>query len=236
MSSATDLWHRVTAAAPPPSREVVIGTMLLALVIVCWAPVWRVARSGITLAHEGSHAIAALSVGRSLHGVHVHRDTSGVTVSRGPARGSGAIATFAAGYPGPAVLGALGAWVLSRGYAAGVLWAVLLVLAAMTLQIRNWYGALVMLVCALPVAAITWWCTAPVQSGFAHLLMWFLLLGSPRTVLDLARNRRYESGRSDADQLAALTRVPAVLWIAAFALISLAVTVLGGALLLGRVG
>ena len=235
MSSATDLWDRVSASAPPPSHEVVVGTALLALVVVCWTPVWRVARSGITLAHEGSHAIAALSVGRSLHGVRVHRDTSGVTVSRGPARGMGSIVTFAAGYPGPAVLGALGAWALSRGYAAGVLWAVLLVLAAMTVQIRNWFGALTVLACALPVGAITWWCAAPVQSGFAHLLMWFLLLGSPRTVVDLYRNRRYESGRSDADQLAALTRVPAVLWIAAFGLISAAVTVLGGALLLGRV-
>ncbi len=236
MSSAADIWGRVVAVAPHPAPEVVLATALVAVAIVVWSPSWRVARSGITVAHEGSHAIAALVCGRSLHGVRVHRDTSGVTVSRGPARGVGAVLTFAAGYPGPALLGALGAWVLSRGYAAGVLWAVLMVLAAMTLQIRNWFGALVIFACAIPVGGVTWWADPAAQSVSADVLMWFLLLGAPRTVLDLHRAGCYETGPSDADQLAALTGLPAGLWVIFFAAASLAAAVLGGALLLGRVG
>lgn len=236
MTSAADLWDRVTAVAPTPSREVVLGSALIALVAVCWPAVWRVTRVGITIAHEGSHSVAALLCGRSLHGVRVHRDTSGVTVSRGAARGAGAVLTFAAGYPGPAVLGALGAWVLARGYAAGVLWGTLVVLAALSLQIRNWFGALAIVACVAPIAAITWWSDASYQSAFAHLLMWFLLFSAPRTVLDLHRGRRHEGGRSDADQLAVLTKIPALLWVAIFALLSLVVAALGAGLLLGRVG
>lgn len=236
MTSAADLLNRVVAVAPEPAPPVVIGTAVVALSIVGWPCAWRIARTGITVAHEGSHAIAALICGRSLHGMRVHRDTSGVTVSRGPARGLGAVLTFAAGYPGPALLGALGAYVLSRGYAAGVLWAVVLVLAALTLQIRNWFGALVMLACFLPVGAITWWGDTAVQAVFAYVLMWFLLLGAPRTVLDLHRARSYERGSSDADQLGALTGVPSAAWVFLFATVSLVAAVLGGALLLGRVG
>lgn len=236
MTGAADIWDRVVLVAPQPSPAIVLGTAVLAACIVGWSASWRVTRAGITVAHEGSHAFTALACGRSLHGVRVHRDTSGVTVSRGPARGVGAVLTFAAGYPGPALLGTVGAWVLSRGYAAGVLWAVLLVLAAMALQIRNWYGALIIMVCAVPVASVTWWAEPALQSVFAHILMWFLLLGAPRAVFDLYRARRYERGRSDADQLAALTGVPSLLWVVLFAAVSLGATVLGGALLLGRVG
>ena len=227
-------WGSVTAAAPPPSYAVVVASALVALTLIAWAPAWRVARAGITVAHEGSHAVAALLAGRSLHGVRLHRDTSGVTVSRGPARGLGAILTFAAGYPGPAVLGLLGAWVLSRGYAAALLWGVLVVLALMTVQIRNWYGLLTIAGCALPVVAITWWSAPEVQTAFADALVWFLLLGAPRTVLDLWRGRRTAAG-SDADQLAALTHLPAAVWTVLFALVSLATAVLGAAVLLGRV-
>ncbi len=124
----------------------------------------------------------------------------------------------------------------AAGYAAGVLWAVVLILAALTLQIRNWFGALVMLACFLPVGAVTWWGDPAVQAVFAYVLMWFLLLGAPRTVLDLHRARSYERGSSDADQLGVLTGVPSAVWVFLFATVSLVAAVLGGALLLGRVG
>jgi hypothetical protein len=67
-----------------------------------------------------------------------------------------------------------------------------------------------------------------VQSTFAHLLTWFLLLSAPRAVLELQRSRRGGGGRSsDADQLRRLTGVPALLWVTFFGLITLACLALG---------
>lgn len=210
-------------------------TALVALIVVGWHRSWRLVRVAITLAHEGSHALVALICGRSLHGVRVHRDTSGVTVSRGPARGTGAILTFAAGYPGPALLGVLAAWVLTRGYPTVVLWSVLILLAAMTLQIRNWFGVLAICGTALPVVAISWFCAPPVQSGVAYLIVWILLFGGTRTVLDLHRGRRRTAGASDADQLARLTWFPAMAWVVCFASITIAATGVGGWILISPV-
>lgn len=210
-------------------------TALLALTVVVWQHSWRFVRVAITLAHEGSHAVVALICGRSLHGVRVHRDTSGVTVSRGPARGMGAILTFAAGYPGPALLGILAAWVLARGYPTVVLWSVLILLAAMTVQIRNWFGVLAICGTALPVAAISWFCSPSAQSGVAYLIVWMLLFGGTRTVLDLHRGRRRPPGASDADQLAQLTWFPAMAWVVCFASITIAATGVGGWILVSPV-
>jgi hypothetical protein len=67
-----------------------------------------------------------------------------------------------------------------------------------------------------------------VQSAFAHLLTWFLLLAAPRAVFELQRSRRGGGGRgSDADQLGRLTNVPALLWVGTFGLVTLACLALG---------
>lgn len=222
-------WTPYTVDAVPTLSAVA------ALIVVGWQRSWRLVRVAITLAHEGSHALAALICGRSLHGVRVHRDTSGVTVSRGPARGMGAMATFAVGYPGPALLGLVAAWVLSRGHPTAVLWTVLILLTAMAAQIRNGFGILAVFGTALPVVAISWFCPPPVQSGVAYLIVWILLFGGTRAVLDLQRGRKRSPGTSDADQLARLTPFPAVVWVVGFAAITLAATGLGGSILVGAV-
>ena len=50
------------------------------------------------------------------------------------------VATAAAGYVGPALVGLGAACLLARGYAVGVLWALLVLLALLLLQIRNFFG------------------------------------------------------------------------------------------------
>ncbi|XAS78048.1 M50 family metallopeptidase [Dermatophilaceae bacterium Sec6.4] len=232
-------WDRLTVAAPHASIAVVVASAVLALALVGWPRAWRFARVGITLAHEGSHALAALVCGRSLHGMRIHRDTSGVTASRGPARGLGAVLTFGAGYPGPAVLGVLGAWLLRGGYPGLLLLAVLVVLVGMILQIRNWFGLLAVAACGGPVAAILWWCPPSVHMAVALVMVWLLLFGGLRTVVDLQHDRSAGGSAgggqlSDADQLARLTPFPALLWVTVFALISVAAVLLGGALLWGE--
>jgi hypothetical protein len=65
--------------------------------------------------------------------------------------------------------------------------------------------------------------------AFAAVGTWFLLLAAPKAVLELQRARRRRAAPdSDADQLARLTRVPALVWVGAFLLVDLGALVLGG--------
>src|SRR5918993_3310542 len=115
MDAVDRLWTRVSAEAPLP-LGVLAAAAAVALLVVATPALWRPARTVVTIAHEGAHGLAALATGRSLAGIRLHSDTSGLTVSRGRPSGIGMVATLLAGYPGPAVFGLAAAFVLSRGY------------------------------------------------------------------------------------------------------------------------
>lgn len=225
-----DLWTRATTTQPPLPWWAALLLGLLALAIT-WSPVgYRLVRHLVTLVHEAGHALVALLVGRRLRGIQLHSDTSGVTVSRGQATGPGMAATVAAGYPSPALVGLGGALLLGAGYAAGLLWAVVLVCALMLVMIRNLYGLWVVLVTGVSVAVLSWLAPATVLSAVAYLVVWSLLLAAPRSVLELqTQRRRTGDRRSDADQLARLTRVPALVWIVLFWLVCALALLVGGA-------
>lgn len=224
------LWDRATTTQPPLSWQAGLLLGVLALVVT-WSPLgYRLVRHLVTLVHEAGHALVAALVGRRLTGIRLHADTSGVTVSRGRPRGPGMVATVLAGYPAPALVGLAGAFVLGAGYAAGLLWGLVLTCALMLLLIRNLYGLWVVLVVGAGVAALSWTASGTVVSGAAYLVVWALLLAAPRSVAELHRERRGQRGRatgSDADQLARLTGVPAVAWTALFWLVCLAALLLG---------
>ncbi len=224
----SQLWRTVTTAQPAPSPVVVWGTAVVAVVVLATPALWRIVRHLVTIVHEAGHATVAVLSGRRLTGIRVHSDTSGLTTSRGQARGPGLVFTLLAGYPAPAVLGGAAAWLLSRGFAVGVLWALLVLLVLVLVQVRNVYGLWAVLASAAVLLAVTSWASGLVQVAIAYLVTWVLLLGAPRAVLELAAARRRGPGdSSDAGQLARLTHVPALVWVAVF----LAVTV--GALVLG---
>jgi hypothetical protein len=221
-------WAEVTATVPDPPTEVLLGTAAVAALLVLSPTLWRPTRHVVTIAHEGAHGLVALAAGRRLSGIRLHSDTSGLTVSAGKPTGLGMVLTCAAGYVGPGLFGLGAAALLAAGHAVGLLWALLLLLALLLVQIRNWYGLWSVLVTGGIVFAATWWLPPDGQTAFAALATWFLLLAAPRTVLELqSSRRRRRAPDSDADQLARLTRVPAVVWVGLF----LAVDV--GALLLG---
>ena len=144
----------MTAVSPVPSLALVVATAAVALGLVAVPVLWRRTRHLVTIAHEGSHGVAALLGGRRLAGIRLHSDTSGLTVSAGRASGPGMMATAAAGYVGPALIGLAAAWLLSRGFAVGVLWALLLLLGLLLLQIRNFFGLWSVLVSGFAVLAI----------------------------------------------------------------------------------
>ena len=224
----SEFWDSITSAQADPSLRVVIGTGVVALLLIAWRPFWRLTRQVVTIAHEGAHGLIAALAGRKLAGIRLHSDTSGVTVSRGHPTGPGMIAVLLAGYPGPALFGLAAAFVLSRGYAVALLWGLLVALVILLLQIRNLYGLWSVVVFGAVVFGVTWWGSPSVQSAFAQLLTWFLLLAAPRAVLELQYSRRGGQGRSsDADQLRRLTGVPAVMWVGVFGLVTLGCLALG---------
>ncbi|QTE29691.1 M50 family metallopeptidase [Pengzhenrongella sicca] len=229
MELLTEIWRRATGTQPAPSSTVVLATAVVAALVVALPQLWPLARHAITLVHEGSHATVAVLTGRRLAGIRLHSDTSGLTVSVGRPRGPGMVATAAAGYIGPGVLGLAAAWLTSRGHAVGVLWILLLLVALMLVQIRNWFGLWSVLVTGAALVAVTWWGSAQVQAASAYAITWFLLLGAPRPVLELLGRR---SPGSDPALLARLTHVPTMVWILLLGAITVATAVVGGSLLI----
>jgi hypothetical protein len=213
----------------------VLLTAAVALAAALHPALWRRSRHLVTIAHEGSHGVAALLSGRRLAGIRLHSDTSGLTVSRGRPTGPGMVATAASGYVGPALAGVAAAALLSRGYAVGVLWALLVLLALLLLQIRNFFGLWAVLVAGGGLFAVTWWAPPSLQLVAAYVVTWFLLLATPRPVLELQRERRRGRARgSDADTLARLTRLPGLVWVGVFLVVTCGCLGVGGSLLLGR--
>jgi hypothetical protein len=234
LSVLEQIWAAATTPVPPPDQYVVLAAGLVALTVVVVGPVWRVVRHVITIAHEGAHAVAAMLTGRRLDGIRLHSDTSGLTVSAGRPRGFGMILTAFAGYVGPGLTGLGAAWLLRHGYAVGLLWLLVVLLALLLLKIRNWFGLWSVLVSGALLVGVSWWLDAEAQSAVAYAVTWFLLLGAIRPVFELQSQRaRRRARRSDADQLAALTHTPGILWVGVFLLVTVGCLALGGSWIVG---
>lgn len=226
------IWDGATSVQPVPDASLVVltGALAAALVVLPWT--WPVVRLAVTTVHEAGHAVVAVLVGRRLRGIRLHSDTSGVTASRGRARGPGMVATLAAGYLAPAGVGVMAASMLAAGRSVGLLWAAVVLLALLLLHVRNAYGLLVLLVAGVAAVWVSWSLAPEAQALVAHLLAWLFLLASPRPVLELIGDRRRRRAGSDADQLARLTRVPALVWMLLFLAANLAGLAIGVATLL----
>ncbi|RMB61477.1 M50 family metallopeptidase [Tessaracoccus antarcticus] len=230
MSILQDLWLRAwaTTAVPDASALLVIALVALACVILAWPAV----RMAVTVCHEAGHAVAATLSGRSLKGIRLHSDTSGVTLTRGKPTGAGMVFTLLAGYPAASLVGMVAAAVAGTGHAVAMLWLLVGLLALMLLKIRNAYGALVVVAIGAILALATWYAPAHVLVWLAYGLAWLLLIAGPRPVLELALSRGRATAGSDAAQLAGLTRLPRMLWIALWLSGTVGALVLGTVLML----
>ncbi|OLB74737.1 MAG: hypothetical protein AUI14_22720 [Actinobacteria bacterium 13_2_20CM_2_71_6] len=228
----TDLWHRVWSTQPDPPHLLVLVTAALALLAVVPRPAWVLARNAITIAHEGGHALIAVLAGRRLRGIRLHSDTSGLTLTRGKPTGPGMAFSLLAGYLTPSLLGVAGAALLAAGRITLLLWLAMALLLAVLVMIRNVYGAVAVLAVGALVFFVSWYAPAAAQAAFAYAGVWFLLVGGVRPVGELQRLRyRGHAPDSDADQLARLTHVPGLLWVAVFGIVNLAALLAGGYLL-----
>ncbi|MFD8253361.1 M50 family metallopeptidase [Streptomyces werraensis] len=233
-ASFASLWDEVAGTQPDPDLWVVVATLVAALAVVVPQAPWRIARNAVTIAHEGGHGLVALLTGRTLTGIRLHSDTSGLTVSRGKPTGIGMILTAAAGYTAPPLLGLGGAALLGAGRITLLLWLATALLLAVLVMIRNAYGAVSVLVTGSTFVLVSWFAGPQVQAAFAYAVVWFLLLGGVRPAFELqAKRRRGGAGDSDADQLSRLTHVPAGLWLFLFHAVSVCSLLGGGRWLLG---
>jgi Peptidase M50B-like len=234
--TAGQWWHHLSVWAArqgqPPSHVLVLGTGLLAAAAVASRRVWPLARTVVTIAHEGGHALAAVATGRRLHSVRVLHSSAGVTVSEGNPAGPGIIVTALAGYLAAPLLGLGAAALLAAGHLLSVLLLILAGLAGLAIAVRNAHGLLAIGLTAAAVVAVLWHGSALPEAVLGYAMTWFLLFGGVRPVLELRRGRRQRPGTSnDADQLARLTRLPGGFWVGVFALVAVGALVLGGWLL-----
>jgi hypothetical protein len=218
-----DVWHHAFATQPLPPLWLVLGSGVLALAVVASARVWFVARTVVTMVHEGGHAVVALVTGQRRVRVRLYRDTAGETVSAGAAGGVGVALTAAAGYPAPSLVGLGAAALLAVGHLTGMLLLGLVLLVGLAIAVRNPYGMAAVAATAATVAAVCLYASAVIQAGFGYVMTWFLLFGSVRPVMELHHQRRRgRTHRSDADQLARLTRMPGGAWVVIFGIVALA--------------
>jgi hypothetical protein len=232
--SIGDTWHRVIGTQPDPPVWLVLATAATALAVIVPAPLWRLTRNIVTIAHEGGHGLTALLTGRRLTAVRLHSDTSGLTVSAGRPSGPGMVLTAAAGYLAPPMLGLGGAALLATGHITALLWISIVLLVGLLVMIRNAFGVLSVLITGAVFLLVSWYADARVQAAFAYLGVWFLLLAGVRPIVELQRKRRHGGApTSDADQLSRLTGVAAALWVALFLVTALACLLAGGRWLIG---
>ncbi|MDT7695796.1 MAG: hypothetical protein QOI75_5163 [Pseudonocardiales bacterium] len=224
-----------------PEQLVPLLAPVVALLVVGHGGLWRIARTVVTIAHEGGHAMIAVLTGRRLAGIRLHSDTSGVTVSVGRTTGPGMVLTALAGYLAPSLLGLGAAGLVTVGWTRPLLWLGVALLLATLIYVRNWFGGVAVLVTGGLVGVVAWYGSPAVQLAFCAVLAWFLLFGGLRADRELGQGRRRQVRRrdypldSDADQLARLTGLPPWLWVGLFTVVGLGAVALGGWWLLGDV-
>jgi len=96
------------------------------------------------------------------------------------------------------------------------------------------YGFLVMVLAIGGFGWLAWSAPDAWRIGVAYGVTWLLLLGAVRAVVELHGSRRSAGGGgSDADALARSTRVPGLVWVGVFWLVTVACAVGGAWLMIG---
>lgn len=224
------VWARVQPvgdiALAGPALLVVLAAALVAVAV---PTLWGVLRLGVTLVHELGHAGVGMAVGRRFTGFVLRGDMSGHAVTVGPPRGAGRVVTTWAGYPAPAVVGALAVRLATHGWSGALLAAVVVVLLVALLRVRSALTAVVVLAVTALTGWLFWSGTALVQAQVLVAAGLVLVVGAWRHLGAVAGTR---DATSDAGVLARLTGVPRLVWLASFGLVCAGATWVVGATVL----
>jgi hypothetical protein len=221
--------------AGDPSLGLVIGTLFLGLLASVF---WPVTRHAITIAHEGGHAMFSSLTGGTITAVTLRTTGAGLTNFTYDHRMTFIVAALF-GYIGPSVFGILGAVMLAnRLQPHVVLWVSFGLLVAILLQIRNFFGAVSVIIAGFLFFMVARYGTTTGRTVFAYTWVWFLLMGGFWHVLEFIgirqaiRSRGRKDTESDAFGLREKTHIPATLWVGFWWLASLVALVCGAGILL----
>ncbi|HLR28461.1 MAG TPA: M50 family metallopeptidase [Ruania sp.] len=221
-----DWWSEIVGRVTPGGplhvtwqHLLLTGAISLAIIVI--DPLWRIARLAVTFVHELGHAVVGILCRRRFTGFVLRGDASGHAVTRGRPRGPGRVLTAWAGYPAPAVVGAVLVAAALRGWAAPVITVALLVALVALVRVRSFLTAVVTLGILAGLAVLWWWRIEAWQGWVLMGSGLISIVGAWRHVGAVARD---PSPSSDPGALARLTRVPALVWTASFALVCAAAT------------
>lgn len=234
-----DFWAglvlRLRASSTPgqtPQTGWLLAAAGVALACLLVPALWRHVRTVVTVVHEAGHALVGVLCGRRFHGFVVKADMSGETITSGRPTGLGRVATTAAGYPMPALVGAGTIAVTMQGFAGLVLLVCGVLLIVVALHARSWYTGFTLVV-LIGLVCMMWWAgDAELQSAAVCGLGIFLVLGGWRQWFNVVR---FGDRRQDPGVLASLTRIPAALWNASFALVMAALTWFSGSMVMPQI-
>jgi len=218
-----NFWHSLTdwlsTSHPAPGVSRSVGAFTVGSLIAMFPPTWRRTRIVATYFHESGHALATVLTGNRVKKIRLEADTSGATYWTGNAgRIKQSLIAFS-GYPAPAITGWFTMWCVRTGHqnwTIAVAMGIATFFALVQRSVRGW--ALTLLVIGASVAYIRVPNADQIVDSVAIFLCGlagFLLLASPRTIIELNRMRREAprgSRHSDSDALAQLTKLPAVFW------------------------
>jgi hypothetical protein len=210
-------WSRLQPGPVPAESPAVLAGVLLAVAAAVAVPgLWRHLRVVVTVVHELGHGFVGVLCGRRFTGLVLRADMSGHAVTVGPARGVGRVLSTWAGYPAPALVGAVLVRAAGTGWSPTLLGVAALVLLVSLVRVRSWYTGLVMVALTALTGVLWWWGSAALQAAVLLGVGLFLLVGAWRHLGALLASR---SPGSDAAVLAGLTRMPRWCWILSFAVV-----------------
>ncbi len=218
-----ETWNEIVARTWPgaaPEPWALWPALALLVLVFAWPQARRWGRTLVTIVHEAGHAAVGLMVGRRFHGFVVGRDLSGHAVTSGMSRGPGRVLPLWAGYPAPAVLGALVVLGALRGWAGMILVLSLVLLVALLVMSRSLRTAVLVILVGI-AAGLLWWWGGPWRDGTVAGMGPILLVGAWDSLRDVALSR---DGGQDHRTLAQLTPMPAGFWLLTWFLVDLAAT------------
>lgn len=213
------LWNWANEHVDPAQPVALLAGIAVGVVIVVLRSTWMATRLLATYIHEAGHALMALLTFRRVLRIRLDADSGGSTLHEG-GRGLGLILTTLAGYPAPAFAGWGICVALMHGwqrFAVLTLIAVVVLLALFQHSWRGWVVGLAVTFLSLVIIGLPDVAGAVVLAALAG----YFFAASPRTIIELRRYRRSAkelnlTQHSDADALASLIGIPALVWEAVF--------------------
>jgi len=176
----------------------------------------------VVLMHESGHAAATLLVGGSVQSIRVSPDQGGLTVSLFQPSLLREIAITSAGYVGSAVSACVLLWLAARSKEGR--WPLIALAGWCTLvavlYVRDLFTLLFTVGCALALALLARFGAPWIRRGTLVFLAAFSSCYALYDIRDDLLHIRSWSGATDADALARVTLIPAVVWGVAWAALS----------------